>query len=245
MDPTEPVPETPKILPGPPQTPVAGAVAAIIAAARLVASRVGPATRAVAHWARTALLPALRQTASRLAVVARRGWARLDPRERVGVLGGAGLVVVVAIVFATLGHGGGITPGPSASPAPSAVATVPTPSPAPSPTLSPADMNALLWAVLPTPATTDTVLLVGDAAALDTTEQGWLTDLRSQLGKVDAVAYRDATAERLGGYLVVFVIGQSPDLDVTALATARAAGATVHLVGPAAMYRAQILAATP
>ena len=172
-------------------------------------------------------------------------WARLDPRARVGVLGGAGLVLVVAIVFAMLGRGGGVTPSPSASPAPSGVAAVPTPSPAPSPTLNPDEINALLWAVLPTPATTDTVLLVANAATLDATEQGWLKDLRLQLGKVDAVAYRDATADRLGAYFVVFVIGQSPDLDVTALATAHAAGATIHLVGSAAAYRAQVLGVAP
>jgi hypothetical protein len=174
-----------------------------------------------------------------------RAWARLDARARVGVLGGAGLVVVVVIAFVTLGHGRNVLPGPSASPGPSGVAVVPTPTPVPSPTLSPAEMNAVLGAVLPTSATTDTVLLVADPATLDATEQNWLNDLRQQLGNVDAVAYRDATVERLGAYFVVFVIGQSADLDVTALAAAHAAGATVHLVGAGASYRTQILGATP
>ena len=62
---------------------------------------------------------------------------------------------------------------------------------------------------------------------------------------MDALAYRDATLDRLRSYFVVFVIDQSPDLDPGALASAYASGLTVHLIGPAATYQAQVAGSTP
>ena len=108
---------------------------------------------------------------------------------------------------------------------------------------SPASSAGPAGPVLPTPDTTDAVLLVGNPAALSAGETQWLADLRANLGRVDALAYGDASLERLRAYFVVFVIDQSPDLDVTALSAAYHAGMTVHLVGPASSYRDRVAAA--
>lgn len=184
-----------------------------------------------AAWAR--LRPTIAAGATRVRAVAGRTWARLDGRARAGVLGGAGLLVVVAVTLATLGRGGGLVPTPSAPP-----------SAGPAATLNPAQAEALLADVLPTPSTIDSVLLVENAGGLDATGQGWLNDMRKQLGNVEPLAYRDATLERLRQYFVVFVIDRSADLDPRTLAAAYAAGVTVHLIGPAASYQAQVAAGT-
>jgi hypothetical protein len=155
---------------------------------------------------------------------------RLGPRGTIAALGGTALVVVIA-GLALLGGPGGKS---GASPAPTAAAAA-SASPAPSP--------APAGDVLPTPGTTDAVLLVGSPASLTAAEERWLADLRTNLGRVDALAYGDASLERLRAYFVVFVVDQSPDLDVGALADAYHAGMTVHLVGPAAGYRDQVAAA--
>lgn len=94
--------------------------------------------------------------------------------------------------------------------------------------------------MLPTPTTTDVVLLVADGNALSPREQQWLTDLLADFGRVDAVNYSEATLERLDDYFTVFVIDQSADLDVAALASAFQSGLTVHLIGAAAGYQAQV-----
>jgi hypothetical protein len=95
---------------------------------------------------------------------------------------------------------------------------------------------------LPTPTTTDVVLLVTSPSALTSREQTWLTDLRAQLGNVAALAYRDTTLEALRAYFVVFVIHQSSELDPAVLAEAYRAGLTIHLIGAAAGYQAQVSA---
>src|SRR5262245_21343028 len=64
---------------------------------------------------------------------------------------------------------------------------------------------------LPTPATIDVVLLVGDAAALADRETMWLDDLRAELGRVDVLAYGDASAGRLASYLTIVVIDKSDE----------------------------------
>jgi hypothetical protein len=137
------------------------------------------------------------------------------------------------------------TPGPAATPVPGATATPttplgPTPTPAPGQTGVPDREN-----LLPTPTTTDVVLLVGSSGALTADEQRWLGDLRAQLGNVATLAYRDVTLDALRAYFVVFVIDQSPDLDVGALAEAYQAGLTIHLIGRASAYQAQVTAAGP
>jgi hypothetical protein len=88
------------------------------------------------------------------------------------------------------------------------------------------------------------VLLGTNPTALSGREQQWLTDLRADLGEVDALAYSQATASRLTLYFTVFVIDTSASLDVGALATAYDQGRTVNLIGPAATYQAQV-AGTP
>ncbi len=103
-------------------------------------------------------------------------------------------------------------------------------------------VTQLLNRLLPTPPVTDTVLLVADPANLTTAEQGWLTDLRANIGNVDPLAYKDATADRLRTYLVIFVTDTSNDLDPAQLAGAFAAGVGLHLVGSASTYEAQIQA---
>ena len=129
-----------------------------------------------------------------------------------------------------------VRPGPS---------TVP-PSPAPSGPVAvatPGASDAPIGNVLPTPDTTDVVLLVGNPSALSPAESQWLADIGTNLGRVDALAYADATMDRLRAYFVVFVVDQSQDLDVAALSAAYHAGLTVHLIGPAASYRDRVAAA--
>jgi hypothetical protein len=171
---------------------------------------------------------------------AQRVWARLDSRGRVAVLGGAGALVVLIVVAVSLRPGG----------APSESQSLPQPSGAPTsgavpPTLSPEQVDAIVGNVLPTPTTTDTVLLVTDAAGLSAVEQAWLSDLRGRLGNVDPVAYRDVTLERLREYFVVFVIDRSDALDPAVLAAAHEAGLAIHLIGRAAEYRAQVAGIAP
>jgi hypothetical protein len=86
-----------------------------------------------------------------------------------------------------------------------------------------------------------TVLLVASKTSLSATEQDWLDDMSADLGDVDTLAYRDADAETLGLYLTIFVIGQHADLDPQALAAAYADGRTIHLIGPASAYQAQVV----
>jgi hypothetical protein len=131
------------------------------------------------------------------------------------------------------------TPG---STAPPEVSSEPRATAAPTPGASTAGGGIQ---VLPTPTTTDVVLLVGSPASLTDHEQQWLSDLRAQLGNVDTLAYADVTLDALRAYFVVFVIDQSPDLDVAALASAFRAGLTIHLVGPAAAYQSQVTASAP
>ncbi len=167
-----------------------------------------------------------------------RTWARLDPRGRAAVLGSGGLLAVLLVAVLTFGRGGPIpVPQPSTGPSPDA-------SPSAS-QLSADDANALVARVLPSPSTTDTVLLVSNAANLSPTELRWLSDLRGRLGNVDPLAYRDASLDRLRRYFVVFVIDQSADLDPKVLAGAYAAGLSIHLIGPAATYRAQVAGSAP
>jgi hypothetical protein len=85
-------------------------------------------------------------------------------------------------------------------------------------------------------------LLVGSPAALAARERTWLTDLRAQLGNVDALAYRDTTLDALRAYFVVFVIDRSSALDPGVLADAYRAGLTIHLIGAASQYQAQVSA---
>ncbi len=176
---------------------------------------------------------------ARAGTTARTGVAAIEQRfGRRGVYaagGGAAVtgVLLVAIVF---GGGGGnpiASPGSSAGPGASSGTAV---GPTAVPTVEP------VYDLLPTPATTDVVLLVDSTDSLTTTEQQWLTDLRGSLGAVDPLAYRDATVDALREYLVVFVVDDSPDLDPAALAGAYDAGLTVHLIGSGATYQAAVQA---
>ena len=98
---------------------------------------------------------------------------------------------------------------------------------------------------LPTPSTTDVVLLVADPAAPTAREAAWLADLRTQYGRVDAVAYRDASVDRLDDYFTVFVIDKNSELDVAVVAQAFASGLTIHLIGSAAGYQADVAGGAP
>ena len=152
--------------------------------------------------------------------------------------GGAGVLVVAIALALTLNRGGlpflpG--PGPSASHGPAYA-------PAPIPSLSAQEWDALLGKALPTPAITSTALLVANPSALTATELRWLNDLRANLGNTDAVAYRDAGADKLRAYFTVFVVDQSPDLDPSALAVAFDAGVSIHLAGNASVYAAKVSA---
>jgi hypothetical protein len=230
---TTPSPAAPAPVPAA-ANPPAGALVAWIRARLLpavgaLARRIGIV--AVAAWRRMG--PVLRRIAAGARATAGRVWARLDSRGRIAVLGGAGALVVLIVVAVSL------RPGGTAPPSESQPTGAPT-SAAIQPTLSPSDVAALLGNVLPTPTTTDTVLLVTDAASLSASEQAWLSDLRGRLGNVDPVAYRDVTLERLREYFVVFVIDRSDALDPAVLAAAHEAGLAIHLIGPAAVYRAQV-----
>ena len=149
-------------------------------------------------------------------------------------LAAAGAILAVRFIGPLLPPPSQVPPGPSigSSPGPGPVASAEASEP---PFANP----------LPTPSTIDTVLLVGSTSALTAAEQQWLDDMRADLGRVDVLAYKDATAEIVTAYLTVFVIAQSPDLDVKALAAAYELGRTVHLAGPAAAYAGQVQAVTP
>jgi hypothetical protein len=141
--------------------------------------------------------------------------------------------------------GCGSTPPPSPT---SSVVQAPSPSHSPpgqSPSPSPTDLPQEEVDLLPTPSTTDVVLLVTNDSALTAREQVWLDDLRADLGRVDAMAYRQATRDSLTRYFTVFVIDQSPDLDLAALSSALQAGVTIHLVGAASSYEAQLSEGSP
>jgi hypothetical protein len=208
------------------------------ALATTIRSRVVPAIVALARgigalassaWRR--IRPGLGRIAASARAWAQRAWARLDSRGRVVVLGGAaGLVVLVAVAVSLRPGGEGVQPQPSGAPTSAAV----------QPTLSPEQVDTIVGNVLPTPTTTDTVLLVSDASSLSASEQAWLTDLRAQLGNVDPVAYGEVTLERLREYFVVFVIDRSDALDPAVLAAAHEAGLAIHLIGAAAAYRDQV-----
>jgi hypothetical protein len=67
-----------------------------------------------------------------------------------------------------------------------------------------------------------------------------MSDVRSRLGPVDAVAYRDATREKLARYFVIFVIDDDARLDVPVLRDLAGAGTTVHLIGDAAKFAPEV-----
>lgn len=154
-------------------------------------------------------------------------------------------VTWIALLCAMLAAGCGATPPvPSTSAVPPTLTPTATTSPPPASsapaTPSPSGDTAAEF-VLPTPTTTDVAVLVGDPAALNPRETQWLADLRAEFGRVDALGYGSATLDALTEYFTIFVIDQNPQLRVDALAQAYAAGLTVHLVGPAADYRAQVV----
>lgn len=235
------------------------AVPAVIATVREARSEFGPTVTSLVGDVRGGLAPAMRRLGGRggaaagglgrrLGPAIRRGlggagsaaggaWARLDRRGRAAVAGSGGLLAVALVLVLAFGRGGNLVPLPGESPGPTA-------SPAPT-QISDADLEALLARVLPTPSTTDTVLLVADPSNPSAAEAQWLTDLRGRLGNVDALAYREASLDRLRSYFVVFVIDQNPDLDPGALADAYASGLTIHLIGPAAQYQARVAGTTP
>lgn len=160
--------------------------------------------------------------------VSNRGIAKLlrSPRGRLAA-GGLAAVVVLGIVLA-VGRPG---PSPAVSPSPpvaNASATPPT----------------VVGDVLPTPTTTDVVLLVASPDAPTAAEQSWLDDLRAKFGRVDALAYASTTLEALQAYFTVFVVDDSPDLDVSVLRSAFQGGLTIHLLGGAATYRDAVIAPT-
>jgi hypothetical protein len=147
---------------------------------------------------------------------------------------GAGTSLILILVLFLIFQGGPTAgPGQSPSPGPSGGVAAATPTPTQEPVYDD---------LLPQPTTTDVVLLVASGDALTSIEQQWLSDLRASLGNVDPLAYREATVDALRAYLVVFVIGESADLDPAALAGAYDAGLTVHLIGPAASYEAAVRA---
>jgi hypothetical protein len=209
-----------------------------------VAVRLGRALR----WILVRITSLVARTVRRLArsvgratgAFAARAWARLGRRGQFVAMGGAGLLVVAGLALG-LSRIGSLLPGQAALPTPSAGATLsPGATPGPGATLSPGAVSAMVANVLPTPATTDTVLLVTNASSPSPTELRWLSDLRSRLGKVDPLAYKDASLERLRQYFVVFVIDRSADLDPAVLAAGYAAGLTIHLIGQAAAYQTQV-----
>lgn len=124
------------------------------------------------------------------------------------------------------------------------------PSPLPSETANPtASPGATPAAVaddgLPRPSTSFVVLLVADPAALDAREVQWIGDLRRAYGRAEILGYSSASAEALAPFRTIFVIGASPAVDVGALATAYASGASVHLIGAAASYRDAVAGGAP
>lgn len=151
---------------------------------------------------------------------------------RVLALGLGLAVTLLACGAQSLADGTSSPPGTAQPTGPSATASPP-PDVLPTP-------DAELVNVLPTPTTVDVALLVGSHVALTPAEQQWLDELRGSLGKVDAVAYRDATLERLRAYFVIVVTDQNSELDPSALAEAWRLGLTIHLVGPAAAYQGVI-----
>lgn len=98
---------------------------------------------------------------------------------------------------------------------------------------------------LPRPTTSYVVLLVGDPVALDQREMQWIGDLRRAYGRAELLAYRAATPAALAAYLTIFVIGESADLDASALGVAYSNGASIHLIGAAAGYRSAITGPRP
>jgi hypothetical protein len=159
--------------------------------------------------------------------------AKLGPRGVAAAGGGAALALILIIAIAT----GGGTPKPAASNAPGqSGGPSPAASAAASASAGTGTEPGAFVNVLPTPATTDVVLLVGSVAAPTADEQRWLTDLRSSLGNVDTLSFKDASLDSLRAYLVVFVTESSSDLDPAVLAQAYKVGLTIHLIGPAASY---------
>lgn len=163
-------------------------------------------------------------------MTARPSLARIPP-ARLLVGAGAGVAAVVVLVLVV-----GLRPGPGPGPSPTSAA-----SPAPTPPAG----GGLVGELLPTPTTTDVVLLVRSAEALTADERRWVGELRGSLGNVDTLAYAEATPDALLAYFVIVVLDADPALDVTALAGAYAAGRTIHLVGPASAYLDGVIAAAP
>jgi hypothetical protein len=195
---------------------------------------------------------ALAQGSRKLAAVLGPRWAATPVSVRAGIGGAAAIIVVVLVVALNGSHllpaGAGHTPAPTSNSSGSSGAPVASPAPtpgfsvAPAPSLSVQAVTQLLNRLMPTPPVTDTVLLVADPANLTAAEQTWLSDLRANLGNVDPLAYKDASTDRLRKYFVVFVTDASSDLDPSGLAGAFASGVSIHLVGPASTYQAQIQA---
>ena len=150
-----------------------------------------------------------------------------SPRGRL-YAGAAGLGVVVLVGAALVLGRPAPGPNPSATAGSTAI-----------PSSAPAVAH-----VLPTPATTDVVLLVGSPEALSTLERSWLDDLRARFGRADVLAYSATTLEALQRYFTVFVVDASPDLDPSFLRQAFQSGMTVHLIGAATTYRASVVAVT-
>jgi hypothetical protein len=149
---------------------------------------------------------------------------------------GAILIVVAALIVV----GGAVAFLPPNRPAPSPGPTLP-----PGTIASPAPSRVPVVQVLPTPSAVSTVLLVASTASLTADERRWLDDMQAALGLVDTLAFADATAERIGRYLTIVLLDRASGLDVDVLKAAFRAGKTIHLVGAAAEYQAQITAVFP
>ena len=134
-------------------------------------------------------------------------------------------------------------PGDAQGPDDNGPAANPTPTLAISPTVTTATPVSAAEALAPFFSTDgpDIVLLVASETSLTDTEAGWLDDIRSQIGPADALSYSAVTFESIAKYLTVFVIDDNSGLDVSVLAAAAAEGATVHLIGDAAAYAAQVI----
>jgi hypothetical protein len=146
--------------------------------------------------------------------------------------------VILGVWGSFSGSGGAAGPGGSG---PDGNGTNPTPTSTalttPVPAVSAADALAPFFSA----DGADTVLLVASTMSLTDTESDWLEDIRMEIGPAETLSYAAVTSESLAKYLTIFVIDDSGELDVTALAQSAAAGATVHLIGDAAAYSAQVI----
>jgi hypothetical protein len=170
--------------------------------------------------------------------------AGLDFERSLAVWSMAALIIISVIlaIWASFSSRGGASgpDGPNGSanptPTPSSTSTVPT-NPTPTAVVSAADALQPFFS----PESADTALLVASTTSLTDIELEWLEDIRMEVGPADAVSYAGATVESLAQYVTIFVIDDSSELDVTALAESAAAGATVHLIGDASAYAGQVI----